>query len=243
MDYISIMDYLVFSDSLNNIKLTNNPLIISTINPHSYILAKNDTVFHAALKNSDILLPDGIGIVWAAKLLYGKKIKKIAGHDIFIYLMTELNNKGGACFFIGSSEKTLKKINKKVELNYSNVKVGYYSPPFKSEFSEADNRKMIEKINNFNPMILFVGLTAPKQEKWVYQNKNRICANVVCSIGAVFDFYAGTVKRSNQFWINLGLEWLPRFIQQPHKLWKRIFISNPLFVFNVLKHKFLHLWN
>ena len=80
-------------------------------------------------------------------------------------------------------------------------------------------------------------MTAPKQEKWVYENQNQINANVITSIGAVFDFYAGTVKRSGAIWIKLGLEWLPRLLRDPKRLWKRNFISTPLFLWDVLKAK------
>jgi N-acetylglucosaminyldiphosphoundecaprenol N-acetyl-beta-D-mannosaminyltransferase len=96
---------------------------------------------------------------------------------------------------------------------------------------------MISAINNFAPDILFVGMTAPKQEKWVYLNKSQINAKIICSIGAVFDFYSGNIKRPNQFWINLGLEWLIRFLKEPRRLFNRNFISTPLFLFYVLKAK------
>ena len=212
--------------------------IINTINPHSYILAKKDIAFQVSLKSSDVLLPDGIGIVWAIKVLHGKKIRKISGYDIFTYLMNELNKSKGSCFFMGSSEKTLKQIKKNAKVDFSNVDTHFYSPPFKSKFSKHENNLIIENINKVKPTVLFVGMTAPKQEKWVYENKDNVNANIICSIGAVFDFYAGTVKRSSPFWINIGLEWVPRFFQQPSKLWRRVFISNPLFVIDVLKNKF-----
>ncbi len=96
---------------------------------------------------------------------------------------------------------------------------------------------MLVPINGFKPDILFVGMTAPKQEKWVYVNKEQIEAKVIVSIGAVFDFFAGTVKRSGPIWIKLGLEWLPRLVKEPRRLWKRNFVSTPLFLWDVLKAK------
>ena len=80
-------------------------------------------------------------------------------------------------------------------------------------------------------------MTAPKQEKWVYRNKDSISADVIASIGAVFDFYAGTVIRSGPIWIKLGLEWLPRLLKEPKRLWKRNFISTPVFLWDILKEK------
>ena len=93
---------------------------------------------------------------------------------------------------------------------------------------------MVMAINNFKPDILFVGMTAPKQEKWVFVNKENIDANTIVSVGAVFDFYAGTVRRSSPFWIKLGLEWLPRFLREPKRLAKRNLVSTPKFILQVL---------
>mgnify|MGYP003687414613 CR=1 FL=1 len=93
-------------------------------------------------------------------------------------------------------------------------------------------------MNTFQPDYLFVGMTAPKQEKWVYENKEKLKANVICSIGAVFDFFAGNIKRSSPFWISIGLEWLPRLLKEPKRLFKRNFISTPKFILQVLWVKF-----
>lgn len=212
--------------------------VINTINPHSFIISKKDACFEAALKSSDILLPDGIGIVWAEKFLNGNNIKKIAGYDLFLFLMNKLNNESGSVFFLGASENTLEKIKSKSYQEYPNITIGNYSPPFKLSFSEKDSKIMCDKVNNFNPDILFVGMTAPKQEKWVYVYKNKLNANMICSIGAVFDFYAGNVKRSSAIWISLGLEWLPRLIKEPRRLFYRNFVSTPKFILDVLLIKF-----
>lgn len=228
----NILDYKIFEDNLNTISLKGKS-IINTINPHSYVIAKNDNVFNEALLNSDVLLPDGIGIVYALKLLKSKKIKKIAGYDVFIYLLDKLNSEGGTCFFLGSTEKTLSRIEIKIKKEYPKISVSTYSPPFKAEFTKEDNLDMISKINAVNPDILFIGMTAPKQEKWSFQNNAFIDASVICSIGAVFDFYAETVKRPSNFWVYLGLEWMVRLGKNPRRLWKRTFISTPIFIKDV----------
>lgn len=104
---------------------------------------------------------------------------------------------------------------------------------------------MIASINAFVLEILFVGMTAPKQEKWVYAHKARIDARIICSIGAVFDFYAGTVKTPHPIWIKMGLEWLVRLMGEPICLYKRTFFSTPHFIFDVYKLKmiqFLDRW-
>ncbi|SHF98589.1 N-acetylglucosaminyldiphosphoundecaprenol N-acetyl-beta-D-mannosaminyltransferase [Arenibacter palladensis] len=213
--------------------------IINTINPHSYCISKQDKVFESALRESTVLLPDGIGIVWAAKVINGQKIHKIAGYDIFIYAMQYLESKKGSCFFLGASKKTLNAITQKLAQEFPNVKVNTFSPPFKPVFSTKESNIMCQKANSFRPEIIFVGMTAPKQEKWVYQYKDDLNAEIICSIGAVFDFYAGTVKRPNKFWIKLGLEWLPRFFKEPRRLARRNLISTPKFILEVICFKIL----
>lgn len=236
MNLKQIINHHIYKDLLSEIPL-GKKCIINTINPHSFCEAKKDKVFTEALLSSDVLLPDGSGIVLATKILIGKKIKKIAGADIHHYLLEQAHLKSQNVFYLGASVSTLQLIENRIKKEYPNIGVASYSPPYKLEFSEQENKDMLSVINDFQPDILFVGMTAPKQEKWVYANKEQINANVIASIGAVFDFYAGTVKRSGQLWINLGLEWLPRLLREPKRLWKRNFVSTPLFLFYILKEK------
>lgn len=238
MNLTQLICHRVFSAPLSTIKI-DKKCIINTINPHSYCEAKKDDLFHKAILNSDVLLPDGTGIVLATQVLTGNKIKKIAGADIHRFLLEQANAKNQSVFYLGASPNTLALIEKRIQREFSNIRVGSYSPPYKTEFSKEDSLAMLQAVNIFKPDYLFVGMTAPKQEKWVFANKDTIDAPVIASIGAVFDFYAGTVKRSSPFWINLGLEWLPRLISDPKRLWKRNFVSTPLFLWDLLKAKIL----
>ena len=231
-----ILGYKIYEHTLKSIDFDKNK-IINTINPHSYCVAKQDLQFKQALSSSDILLPDGVGIVFANRFLNGKQIKKIAGYDLFLFLMNKLNNESGSVFFLGASKETLEKIKSKSFQDYPNITFGSFSPPYKFEFSEKDSKIMCDEVNIFNPDVLFVGMTAPKQEKWVHLYKNKLNANIICSIGAVFDFYAGNVKRSSDIWISLGLEWLPRLIKEPRRLFYRNFVSTPKFILDILSIK------
>lgn len=213
--------------------------MIKTLNPHSFCIAKKDEDFKKALQEAEILIPDGVGVVWAFNFLYGKKIRKISGFDLHLHYLNLLKGKPNSkVFYLGSSDSTLQKIVERLQLEFPMIEVCVYSPPFKPEFSTEESRVMIQKVNDFEPDILFVGMTAPKQEKWVFQYRENLDVNVICAIGAVLDFYAGTVIRPSQFWIGLGLEWLPRLIKEPRRLWRRTFISSPEFVFDVMKAKY-----
>jgi N-acetylglucosaminyldiphosphoundecaprenol N-acetyl-beta-D-mannosaminyltransferase len=217
--------------------LSSNKLLINTLNAHSFNTAQSDEKFQIALLNSDILIPDGISVVWAVKWLTGRKLKKIAGADLFFYEMERINMVGGKCFFMGSSDDTLKKIQKRSAQQYPNVKVFAYSPPYKSEFTLDENKEILDRINAVQPDVLFVGMTAPRQEKWAHQHFNVIKAGHVCCIGAVFDFYAGTVKRAPNWMISIGLEWLYRLLKEPRRMWKRYIVGNILFVFLIINEK------
>lgn len=140
--------------------------------------------------------------------------------------------------FMGSSEKVLDLIVKRAAEVYPHLKVVTYSPPYKPEFSEEDNKAIVEAINAVDPDLLWIGMTAPKQEKWTYSHWNEL--NIHChvgTIGAVFDFFAGTVERAPMWWQRHGLEWLYRLLKEPKRMWRRYIIGNALFLWNMLKEK------
>ena len=226
----------LFNNNLYDIPIQK--LLITTINAYSYNLAQKDIEFAEALYKSDILLPDGISIVFAQYFLTGKKINKIAGADLFHFELNRLNKYGGKCFFLGSTENTLNSIVKHLAIDFPKLRVQFYSPPFKDEFSIEDNRFMIRAINTFNPDVLFIGMTAPKQEKWAYNHFSELTVGHICCIGAVFDFYAGTVKRAPSWMIKFGLEWFYRLCKEPKRMWRRYLIGNARFIWLVLKEKF-----
>ncbi|MDO9551489.1 WecB/TagA/CpsF family glycosyltransferase [Rhodonellum sp.] len=229
-------DYKLFSGSLNNI-FEQGQLVINTINQYSFCIAEEDVNFKRALVESDILLPDGIAVVWSNLILNRSKIKKIAGADIHDYLLENLNKKHGKCFYLGASVSTLDKIRNKINSEYPNISFESYSPPYKSEFSDEESEEMINQVNSFKPDVLFVGMTAPKQEKWVNKHKHLLDSTIICSIGAVFDFYAGTIQRPGKIWIMLGMEWFGRFVREPRRMWKRYFFYGPIFLIKTMFEK------
>lgn len=218
--------------------LPEGKLLINTINAHSYNTALKDDFFAEALMKGDALIPDGASIVMACRKLKAKSQPKerIAGWDLFTMEMERLNRKGGTCFFMGSSEKVLKLIREKGKTVYPNIRIETYSPPYKPEFSEAEDREIIEAINRANPDLLWIGMTAPKQEKWAYRHWNELHIHCHCgTIGAVFDFFAGTMERAPMWWQEHSLEWLYRLIKEPKRMWRRYIIGNTLFIRNVIR--------
>ena len=236
MREISLSDYTIAGDYVFD-HIPEGRITVNTINAYSWSMADKDPVFRRSLIESDYLLPDGIAIVWAARFLKKEHIYKIAGADLHQMVLETLEKQKGKCFYLGASESTLNTIKSRLSKEFPNITVETYSPPFKTNFTKQDNQEMIDAINKFSPDALFVGMTAPKQEKWIYENREFVNAHITCGIGAVFDFYAGTKKRPPRWMINLGLEWLGRLISDPKRLWKRYLVYNLVFVWKILKLK------
>ncbi len=218
--------------------LPEGKLLINTINAHSYNTALKDAFFAEALMKGDALIPDGASIVMACRKLKAKSqpTERIAGWDLFTMEMERLNQKGGTCFFMGSSEKVLNLIREEAKTVYPNIRIETYSPSYKPEFSEEENRAIIEAINRANPDLLWIGMTAPKQEKWAYRHWNELDIHCHCgTIGAVFDFFAGTMERAPLWWQEHSLEWLYRLLKEPKRMWRRYIIGNTLFIWNVFR--------
>lgn len=240
MHTIKLKEISLLKHKADLIKLPfRKKILINTINAHSYNIAQKDFLFAEALQKGDVLIPDGASIVFSSRLLNGEKIQRIAGWDLFQIEMNKLNKMGGICFFLGSSENVLSIIKKRAAIDFPNIRIETYSPPYKAEFSPEDNDKMIDAINYINPDLLWIGMTAPKQEKWAYSHIDKLDINChIGTIGAVFDFYAGTVKRA-PIWIQkIALEWLYRLMKEPRRMWKRYIVGNTLFVYYILKEKF-----
>ena len=253
----------IFGSKAELASLPEGKLLINTINAHSYNTARKDSLFAEALTNGDVLLPDGVSIVKACKWIKAKSQPKerIAGWDLFAFEMEKLERESVKCemlnvklednnstlnnqhstlkktvMFMGSSQKVLDLIVKRAAEVYPHLKVVTYSPPYKPEFSDEDNKAIIDAIHAANPDLLWIGMTAPKQEKWTYSHWEEL--NIHChvgSIGAVFDFFAGTMKRAPMWWQEHGLEWLYRLLKEPKRMWRRYIIGNALFLWNMVK--------
>ncbi|MGI9199904.1 MAG: WecB/TagA/CpsF family glycosyltransferase [Woeseiaceae bacterium] len=210
------------------------------LNPHSVEVAATDETFHNSLVSADFLTPDGIGVVYASRLLGGQIRTRLTGMDVFLGIAMAMDRaKQGSFFFLGSTEETLHKIREEMAVRFPHVTVaGSYSPPFKPKFSAEDNRQMIEAINESNADVLWVGLTAPKQEKWIFENREHLNVGFAAPVGAVFDMFVGNINRVSPFWQNLGFEWLPRLVQEPKRLWRRSLVSAPRFLLRALAYRF-----
>lgn len=236
-------------ESMEELKrIPKGKTLINTINAHSYNTAQKDELFAEALMMGDYLIPDGASIVKACKWIKAKSQPKerIAGWDLFMYEMNAPLPSDGEngdsrkkrVMFLGSSESVLVRIRQEAGYIFHDMEVITYSPPYKPEFSDEDSREMVKAINDANPDLLWIGMTAPKQEKWTYEHWDEL--DIKChvgTVGAVFDFFAGTAKRAPKWWQQHSLEWLYRLLMEPRRMWKRYLVGNLLFLWNIAKER------
>jgi len=227
---VSVLGFKVFSDQLIKIPIQGEKcrVINCSISPNNYGLATKDAEFKKVLQKTDFLVLDGVYFALASIFLLGKNIKRNQGPDVYRHFITRMNETSGRVFFLGSSETVLQRITKRIKKDYPNVSVASFSPPYKNEFSTEDNMEMISKINDFQPNVLFVGMTAPKQEKWSLQQRDKLNCNLIICIGNVFDWYAGTQKTIHPVFFKIRMAWLIRIILRP-EIFKRNIGNQMLF--------------
>lgn len=212
--------------------------VVNCLNPHSFVTALDDADFRTALEESDYLLPDGEGICLTLKWWKGMRVAKVAGDDLHRYLLETLERRGGRVFYMGSRPEVLELIAKRIEREYPSTAVATLSPSYGATLSEDESRRIVEAINAFAPDVVMVGMTAPKQEKWVWTHVEQLKGvKVVANIGAVFDFFSGTVRRAPQWAIRMKLEWLVRLVKEPRRMWRRNFNSSPRFLRWTYRHR------
>lgn len=205
------------------------PLIVACANPHSLVTARRDAEFRMALEHAGAIVADGIGCILGAKFAGVDVGPRITGSDVFLAFMRLLDARCGSAFFFGCSDEVLSIVLTRVRHDFPNVKIHGFAPPFRP-WTEAENEAMLARIAAAQPDVLWVAMTAPKQEKWVEANRGRLQVPVIASVGAVFEYYAGTTHRAPPWICNLGFEWLYRLLREPKRLWRRTLVSAPVFL-------------
>lgn len=225
-----------YEGAFNNLKsIINAPCYITVNNVHTVILAVRNKKYREALNNSVLSLPDGKPLSIVAKLKGVKNISRIFGPTFMEKVIDWGREDGLKHFFFGSSKDTLDRLLNNINIKYPRaLVVGSYSPPYKDVFSNEENEFFIRLMNESGTDIFWVGLGAPKQEVWMYENYKKLDHGVMIGIGAGFDYLAGNTKHAPEWMKNASLEWLYRLIQEPRRLWKRYLVANSLFIWYIL---------
>lgn len=204
---------------------------VLTPNVHHIVTLEKDEEFREIYCQANLVIPDGMPLVWISRLL-GRPLKeRLAGSDLLPALCKVAAKKGYRLFFLGGSAGAAAKAREiLIERNPGLPVVGTCCPPFGFEDDEEENKKIVETIKRAKPDILFVGLGAPKQEKWIWKYREDCQVPVSIAIGAAFDFMAQKVRRAPVWIQKIGWEWLFRVSQEPTRLWRRYFLEDPIFV-------------
>jgi N-acetylglucosaminyldiphosphoundecaprenol N-acetyl-beta-D-mannosaminyltransferase len=212
---VDVWGFKLLDEPLDKIALTPRPKLLTTMSPNSYGLSTKDWEFRQALVHSDYLVLDGVYFGLAPLLLKGRRVRVNNGPSVFDHFIARLSRTGGRIFFVGSTPETLRKIEARIRREHPDIVVGTFSPPFKPSLSSEDTRNVVKAVNGFRPDIVFVGMTAPKQEKWAYANRDTLDTSLVACIGAVFDWYAGNEREIAPIWWRLHMAWLVRTLRRP----------------------------
>lgn len=232
--YSEIEDSCLLSKILNDISVGRKSNA-AFVNPHTEVSISKNIKLINKINSFDYVLCDGVGVELLSKAFKDYKINRTPGPALFKELSSRLNKPENIVtyFFLGSTDEVLDLIKIKMTKYYPSVEVvGVYSPPM-GEFDTKTNNYIVDVINKSEADVLWVGMTAPKQEEWIVDHLSRLNVKFAAGIGAEFDYFAGKKKRPPEWISKIGMQWFHRLITQP-KIWKRTFVSTPLFLINVL---------
>ena len=206
------------------------PRLVITPNVDHLIKARKDAEFKRIYDDADLSVPDGVPLLWAAKFLGSPLVERVNGTDLFEALCERAAEKGYRLFFLGAAPGVAATAAAELEQQYRGLQVvGTYSPPYDFFDSHEENEKIAGMIRAVQPDILFVGLGAPKQEKWISRHLHSLQVPVSIGIGASFEYVAGCTARAPEWMQRSGLEWLYRIIESPSRYWKRYVVEDAVF--------------
>lgn len=208
------------------------------VNAHSAEMAHRDPSFMAALEGALIRVPDGASVTLVSKLCGGGIRERVTGPDIFFGLSQELGREGGrSVYYLGGHDDLLRSLVRRHEELYPNLRIaGVHAPPFQQEFTRPQVAEMCARINAARPDVVWVGLGAPKQEKWARQAVEMLDVPLVGPIGAVFGFLGGAERMPPEWVLAAGFGWLYRLGQNPRRMWKRN-MDTPLFLWRAVRDR------
>ena len=236
------VDRLNLSDSISKMESTimkGEKMRIAVTPVNCILWARKDPELNTIYNSADMVTADGVPLIWASRWL-GEPIRgRVTGLDLLPEFSKIAAEKGYRFFFLGAGPGVAEKLRDVLTNNHPDLQVaGTYSPPYSKSFSDEENQKMIQLVNQSDADVLWVGLTAPKQDFWIAEHFERLNINIAIGVGAAFDVVAGNIKRAPLWMQKAGLEWFYRLIKEPGRLAKRYLVEAPMFIPLIIKQKF-----
>lgn len=223
----NVCDHASAVEKIAGLVGTGGYVCVATV--HMVMEAHDDPAFAAKVNSADLIVPDGMPLLWMQKLQGAKEAQRVRGNDLTLELCKYAEENGLTVGFYGGAPEVIEAIKTRAAQDFPKLKIVYaFSPPYR-ELSAEEDAEITTQINTAAPDILFVGLGCPKQENWMAAHREKVTA-VMIGVGAAFDFYAGNLKEAPPWLSNIGLEWLFRLAMEPKRLWRRYVILNPRFV-------------
>lgn len=225
----------VVREQLDSFVQSGQPHQIVTVNMDFLRLARTDTDFRNALNGADLSVPDGVPVLWAARLLGKPLADRVTGIDIVEHGAALAAERGYRVFLLGAEPGVAAAAAAELSRRHPGLWVaGVYSPPF-GPMSEEANAHMVRMVRDARPDMLFVAFGAPRQDTWIAHHRHELGVPVMVGVGGTFNFLAGRVSRAPTWMQRRGLEWLYRLKQEPRRLWKRYLLGDmPVFLRIVL---------
>ena len=209
-----------------------NLQVIYTPNTEIVMEAQQDPMLLDAIKAANLVIPDGIGLIYASKILKKGLKERVTGVDLMGEILSYCNQQGKSIYILGGKPGVAQLAGENIQIKFPQIRIAGVNDGY---FKETETEKIIEEINQSSVDILFVALGAPKQEKWIYQYRGKLKARIAMGVGGGVDIWAGTVKRAPKVYQKLGLEWFYRLLKEPWR-YKRM-LSLPKFMIKVLFSK------
>ena len=199
-------------------------------NVHAVMEANRDPALRAVYNSAGLTVPDGMPLVWAARIRGHRDVRRVYGPDFMLRLCEEASRAGWSCYFYGGAPGVGERLQEEMGRRFPGFRsAGAHAPPFRP-LTTQETSEDIARINAARPDMVLVGLGCPKQERWMAAHRPDLEAPLLAGVGAAFDFAAGRVRQAPRWMMTLGLEWLFRWAQEPRRLWYRYFVYNPLFL-------------
>jgi N-acetylglucosaminyldiphosphoundecaprenol N-acetyl-beta-D-mannosaminyltransferase len=207
---------------------------VAATSMHGIVEAQHDPAFLELLNATDLVVPDGMPLIWLARRGGHDLGHRVYGPDLTLSFCEQTKGQSYRHFFYGGEPGVADRLAESLKHRFPSMQiVGTYSPAFRP-LSKEEDEEIVAMISRAAPDVLWVGLGAPKQERWMHEHKNKLSAPVMVSIGAAFDMLSGRKKQAPRWMREHGLEWLFRFCQEPRRLWRRYLIYGTQFIFYVV---------
>jgi N-acetylglucosaminyldiphosphoundecaprenol N-acetyl-beta-D-mannosaminyltransferase len=204
---------------------------------HGVMEAQRDPAMRRILNSSLLTTPDGMPMVWLGRAAGFRRMRRVYGPELMLQLCRESAATGASHFLYGGSEGVAESLAKSLRQRFPGLRiVGTYTPPFRP-LSADEERRLAQRLEELRPDYMWVGLSTPKQERFMSEYCGRLPVTVMLGVGAAFDMNSGRTKQAPRWMQSSGLEWLFRLFQEPHRLFKRYAKNNPAFVFRIAQQK------